>query len=100
MTDASTLTILPVTHAGSLPVPASTDDELLSTTFRVGARHRVTLSYPGTAAEGLLTVTWHPSQPRRLSARRVAQYRRARDEFFKELSRQLGRPITLCEVER
>ena len=97
MSDASALTVLPIAHAGAQPVPIPAGGEILSSVFKIGP-YTARLSYPGTSqSAGRLTVSWRPKPRGRLTPRQQRQYRAARDEFMRELSHALQRPITVIE---
>ena len=75
----------------------STDSAALCRTFRVG-RYRLTLTSPRPDHTGALMMTaeWHPHLPTRLNEDEIADYRRARDAFVRELlTRAAGGALVL-----
>lgn len=70
----------------------------LARSWRVG-RYSVTLTIPKPqpGASACAAIEWAPSQPKRLSATELKQYRMGRNEAIAELSRVLG--ITVAVVD-
>jgi hypothetical protein len=73
----------------------------LSTTFKVGRRHRCTILLPLPMLKaGALQIepNWEPVIPRRLTKAELRDYRRGRDALLKEAARHLGGPVAVLEL--
>lgn len=61
-------------------------------------RCTVTVTRPRPGAVVTHSLTWEPTQPRRLSAADIRQYRAGRDRALTEISRELGINAAVLEL--
>ena len=70
----------------------------ISTTFRVGARYRCSITLPLQNHAVTLHVGWQPDVPSRLTIAELRDYRAGRDALLKEAANLLGISVLVTEI--